>query len=368
MFIYLFSIIVLFITSYTRYNPKTEKVLFVLLAIFLCFGYMCGSDWRNYESEFYSNFSHRAVEPGYMFISNLLVNNGVGFWVFHTITKVLCWCSFLHIFKLLWPERNLGFPLMLFMASFGFFLFIDCPFRNLISVAIFLLFIPCLEKKKYLLYIIGVLLASSFHLSAFCFVVLPFLNINKFSNKILLLLYFTVFIVLLSGLDQVLVNFVLSPFPFLHSKVLAYEDSELIQGGVISIGLILRLICLFGMLYFRDRLYAEGKHFIFSMCYIYLILSLFSYSMPILFRVPLFLSPFFVLMEAEIINYFLNDRTRTVLKFFYLMVALTITIRTASSVYLVPYTNVIPYWIKGRYPSYVQRSNYNFEHSPYRFK
>ena len=366
MFIYLLPIIVLFITSYTRYNPKTERLLFVLFAVFLCFGYMCGSDWRYYESEFYSNFSHRAVEPGYMFISNLLANNGVGFWLFHTTTKVLCWCSFIHLFKSMWPNRSLGFPLMLFMASFGYFLFIDCPFRNLISVAIFLLFISCLEKKKYFLYIIGVLLASSFHLSAFCFVVLPFLNINKLSNKLLLLIYFTIFTVLLLGLDQMLINFVLSPFPFLHSKILAYEDSDLVQGGVISIGLILRLICLFGMLYFRERLYAEGKHFMFSMCYIYLILSLFSYSMPILFRVPLFLSPFFVLMESEIVNFFLNNRTRTVFKLFYLMVALTITMRTTASVYFVPYTNVIFYWIKGEYPDYEYRSNYNFKHTPYR--
>ena len=91
MFVYLLLIVVLFITSYTRYNPQTEKLLFVFFAIFLCFGYMTGSDWRVYESEYYSNFLHRAVEPGYMFVSNFLANNGVDFWIFHTFTKVLCW-------------------------------------------------------------------------------------------------------------------------------------------------------------------------------------------------------------------------------------------------------------------------------------
>lgn len=368
MFIYLLSIIILFVISYTSYNPKTEKKLFVVLAIFLCFGYMCGSDWRVYESEYYSHFSHRAVEPGYMLVSNFLSNSGVDFWVFHTSVKVLCWCSFIYAFKKEWPNRNLGLPMMLFIASFGLFLFVNCPFRNLISISIFLLFVPCLEKKKYLLYVLGVLLASSFHLSAFCFIVLPLINVNKFSSKILALFYFLILGVLLLKLDQVLINYILSPFPFLASKIMSYEDSELVQGSVISIGLILRLICLWGMLYFRTKLYEEGKQFMFGLCYIYLILSLFSYSMPILFRVPLFLSPFFVLMESEIVYHFLNKRTRTVLRLFYLMVALTITIKTVASVYFVPYTNVIPYWIKGKSPSYMQRSDYNFEHSPYREK
>ena len=367
MFIYISVIIILFILSYTKRVTKVERLLYVLLAVFLCFGYMCGSDWRNYESEFYSGFIYRAVEPGYMFVSNWLNDRGIDFWYFHTFTKVFCWILFLYTFKKMWPSKSLGFPLMLFMASFGFFLFIDCPFRNLISVAIFLFFIPYLEQKRKIIYILGVLLASSFHLSAFFFLVVPFIIgfIDRCSNRALVVIYFSVFVTLLLGIDQILINIVLAPVPFLQSKILAYSDTDLVQGGgLFSMGLILRLICLWGMLHFRERLYAEGKQLLFALCYIYLLLSLLSYSVPILFRIPLFLSPFFVLMVSEIVDH-LGVKMRRYAKLFYLLVALTITTKTSSSVFYVPYTNIIPYWIKDKPIDYNQRSEHNIFSSPY---
>ena len=367
MLIYILIIITLFILSYTKHVSKAERLLYVLLALFLCFGYMCGSDWRNYETEFYTSFSFRAVEPGYMFVSNWFNDRNIDFWFFHTLAKVLCWVLFLSTFKKMWPNKSLGFPLMLFMASFGFFLFIDCPFRNLISVAVFLSFIPFLEQKRYVLYVLGVLLASSFHLSAFFFIVIPFVNIfiNRFSNRALVITYFSVFIALLLGIDQILINIVLAPFPFLQSKVLVYSDTDLMEGGgLFSIGLILRLICLWGMLHFRERLLSEGKELLFALCYIYLLLSLLAYSVPILFRIPLFLSPFFVLMVSEVVDY-LGVNLRKYAKMFYLLVALTITIKTVSSVYYVPYTNIIPYWLKGKTLDYNRRSEYNIFNSPF---
>ena len=72
MEIYLLVIIWLFVLSY-RIKAKFKFPIFslFLLMVFLCFGYMTGSDWRNYETEYYSEFSVRLVEPGYMLLSNL---------------------------------------------------------------------------------------------------------------------------------------------------------------------------------------------------------------------------------------------------------------------------------------------------------
>ena len=39
--------------SKQRYNKVISFTLLVFLAVFLCFGYFCGSDWRNYELWYY---------------------------------------------------------------------------------------------------------------------------------------------------------------------------------------------------------------------------------------------------------------------------------------------------------------------------
>jgi len=63
---------------------------------------------------------------------------------------------------------------------------------------------------------------------------------------------------------------------------------------------------------------------------------------------------------------YLKPETCRQMKCFYLLVAITITIKTTSSVYYVPYTNVITYWIEGKTLDYGKRSVYNFNNSPYR--
>ena len=219
--------------------------------------------------------------------------------------------------------------------------------------------------KKYILYILGVLLASSFHYSALFLLFLPFIDVTNYSNKSLILLYLVIFVAILFGIDKLFIDKILSRIPILHSRFSFYENSNLTEGNIFSVGLILRLICLWGMLYFRNRIYKEKKQFLFNLCYIYLLLSLLSYSIPILFRMPFFLSPFFVLMVSEFVDY-LKPKTRRQMKCFYLWVAITITIKTTTSVYYVPYTNVITYWVEGKTLDYGKRSVYNFNNSPYR--
>lgn len=365
--IYLLIITLFFVFSIIRSSNKLYKFSILLLYIFICYGYMCGSDWRVYETEYYNNFKTRLVEPGYMFCSNFFSNLGVNFWWFHILCKSLCFYSYYKFFSRIVDNKGRFFMWMLFLCSFGFMLFIDCPFRNLIAMSIVLWAFYRLFKKQYIAYYLLIILACLFHLSAVVLLVLPILHFEKIGNKMLCLIYFGVLFFFLLQLDKLVLKVILSPFPMIYNKLFYYEDMELFQGSVLSVGLILRLIFLFFMLRYRNwiNLHYDNSGFIFNISFIYLLLSLFSYSIPIVYRLPFYLAPFYVLMI-----YFISERfsyiNNIVFKSFYFCTALIITYTTVTSKpYYIPYSNIIPYAIKGEFPNFTYRDTYNFKKSPF---
>ena len=365
--VYLFIIVLLFSFSIVKSGNKFYRFLIFLLYIFLCFGYMCGSDWRVYETEYYNNFETRLVEPGYMLCSNFFSNLGIDFWWFYILCKSFCFYSYYKFFSSIVDNKGRFFMWMLFLCSFGFILFIDCPFRNLIAMSIVIEAFYWLFKKKYIVYYLLVILACTFHLSAVVLLILPILHFEKLSNRILCLIYFSALIFFLLQLDKQLLKVILSPFPMIYNKLFFYEDMDIFQGSVLSVGLILRLIFLFFMLRYRHwiGIHYDNSASIFNLCFIYLLLSLFSYSIPIVYRLPYYLAPFYVLMVYFISQRF-SYKNRLIFKSFYLLTALLITYTTVSArPYYIPYTNIIPYAIQGNFPSFEYRDTYNFKNSPY---
>ena len=75
-------VILLFSVSITK-SEKKKRNLIIALMLFLCFGYMTGSDWRSYEQCYHDGFLLRLTEPGYMWLSNRCSEIGIPFWLFH---------------------------------------------------------------------------------------------------------------------------------------------------------------------------------------------------------------------------------------------------------------------------------------------
>lgn len=368
MFIYLLIIILCFILSFIKKEKVINIFFFLGLYIFLCYGYMCGSDWRNYELEYYNSFNTRLVEPGYMFLSNFFLSLGVSFWPFHILIKSLCFFSYLYFFFRYNYTSGLYFIWMLFLASFGFFLFIDCPFRNLIAMSIMLWGFVSLSKNRYILFYLFTFLACTFHLSSILLFVIPIIKFNKIPSSWLYVIYFSVLCLLFFHIDTYFISLITSPFPSLYNRLFEYEDTKLFQGNILSIGLILRLICLFLMIRYRYwiRDTYDSNGFVFNMCFWYLLFSLVSYSIPILFRLPFFLSPFYVVMVFYICQRF-SHNNKIVIKMFYFVVAFIITLKTITDKpYYIPYTNIIPCVLTDERLDYNYRSNYNFQNSPYK--
>lgn len=375
MLVYFLIIVLLFALSWSRIPRQVSIGVLFLLMLFLCFGYMTGSDWRVYEDEYYGEFSIRMVEPGYMLLSNLFSRAGVNFWVFHILFKCLFFIVFIGFVstyvnkqaegKLHYNQLYCG--LMLWVASFGFYMLIDCPFRNVISCMIMIPAFNCLFRKRYVGYYILVLLAISFHYSAIVMLLLPVINVDNLSTKALLVIYFSVFAAMAIGGTELILSMVSRVLPpVLQDRILFYEE-EYAGASIFSVGLIPRLICLWGILKYRTRIvqqYAFGNKVV-SYCYFYLILSLIYYVFPVLFRSALFLAPFYILGIIYALGS-MKSSLKIPVTVAWFIVALGVTFSTVRSPYYVPYTNILFHCVTGDMHDYGYRDTYNLRMSPYK--
>ena len=390
MLVYFLIIVFLFALSWRRVPKEVTLGVLFLLMLFLCFGYMTGSDWRVYEEEYYGEFSVRMVEPGYMLLSNLFNRAGVNFWVFHILFKCLFFIVFIQFFSMcvnkrkgrsrpilvinkgvariiVRPHNEFYCGLMLWVASFGFYMLMDCPFRNVISCMVMIPAFYCLFQKQYVLYYVLVLLAMSFHYSAIVMLLLPVINVDNLSTKTLLVIYFAVMVVMAIGGSELVLSMVSRALPpFLQDRILYYQE-DYTGTNLFSVGLIPRLACLWGILKYRAKIvqrYAYGNKVV-SFCYFYLIISLVYYVFPVLFRSALFLAPFYILG----IVYAMSSMKRSLkipAMVAWLIVALGVTFSTVRSPYYVPYTNILYHCVTGDMHDYSYRDSYNLRVSPYK--
>jgi len=388
MYIYLFIIALLFVLSLSRVSKEVSLGVCFLLMLFLCFGYMTGSDWRAYESEYYDEFTVRMVEPGYMLLSNLFSRVGVNFWVFHTLFKCLFFIVFIQFFStyvgkrkgrnrpmpvltkgqakiLVRPHNEFYCGLMLWVASFGLYMLINCPFRNMIACTIVIPAFTCLLQKRYVWYYVLVLLAISFHYSALLMLILPLVKVDNLSTRVLVIIYVVVMLVMAIGGSHIIFTLVSRYLPpVLQERILFYEESA--EGRVFSIGLIPRLLCLWGILTYRTKIvkrYTYGSQ-VLSFCYFYLIISLVYYAFPVLFRSALFLAPFYILGIVYVLDS-MKLSLKIPAKLVWFAIALAITFTTVRTSTYVPYTNILYHYVTGKMYDYDYRDKYNPRVSPY---
>lgn len=362
---YILVIIILFFLSNTRLNKRQTLLFVFLLMLFLCFGYMTGSDWRTYENYYNNGFTFKLVEPGYMLLSNFSAGLGIDFWVYHVFIKCICFLLIIWFVIKLSGNSNIFFPLMLWTASFGFYLLVNCPFRNLIAVGLSVISFYYLLQKKYLLYYVFSLIAITFHMSAMILLLLPIIKLEKISTRALVFIYFLLMIVFgtigVGAIYSMIGNYLPG---IVAERVMYYEEG--MEGSILSLGSIPRLVCLMMIMIYRKKIITSFQYgsIVFNFCYTYLVFSLIYYMIPMLFRCALYLAPFYVfgiIYSAQL----LVRQKRILYKLGWFALAIFVTITTTKSVYYVPYTNIIVNCVKGEFYDFNYRNNYNFKNSPY---
>lgn len=354
--------------------PKTiENIGLLFIAIFLCGGYMTGTDWYMYE-KFYTNlnFADNAAkmkESGYFLVQTFFSNLGVDFWVFHIVLKLLVFYAlvfFVRSFKI-----NIFLFLALFLPEVGLYLFVDCPFRNLISFGIALLALKNLFDNKQITFFVLVAFASFFHLSALFLLVVYFLY--KVNIKIYTVLIITVVLYVLAFNVDFLIEKIYLPLanesPIIQDRLKSYFLDSRYIATEINKGTYIRLFIMFILLLFKDLIIADDKkrQIIYNLTILFLLIYPFGVTMKIFHRLSIYLIPFYTFSIIYMLKSFSIKVNKYILYSFFVLWSLMQTYVLIIYDYrYIPYSNYFVHFMKKDLPDIEYRNEYNPKHSPYK--
>ena len=382
MVVYLVPILLCLLSAISRElsdNRRWTIMMGVILCLFLCFGYMTGTDWKTYEYWYdhldFNRFYYGYVsEPGYYIYMMIMNKLGIPFWPFLLFTKCLL---FILVFKSLYDysKESIWLSLMYYLPWFGLYFFIDNPLRNCIAVGVFMLSTKYILEHKFWKFFWMTLLAASFHVTAL-FLLFLYPVYTKDVKKWVYLVLFVVINIVFMNRELVvnLLTVVLGKIPVLQNKVLSYFllDSVFAQGKDFSFGLVWQMALFVLILCYKERIVeqigGEKGMFAFNAAMIYFLLVRFAMSFQILMRLQLYFSVYVCVCIGLA---FLSFKWRSRLLYLALYMSVTMYVcvdKITGTGRFIPYTNIVDYCIRGEFPSFSQRYLYNIDNSPYTIK
>lgn len=353
-------------------NKNVTKFIVICVALFLCFGYMTGSDWRSYEL-MYEQYQLRDFsflefyEPLFYLLTSLCEYLGVSFWTFLIVSKLVCFFIITNVLKKV--SGNLyGWSLAFIIPLSFIYLFIDNPLRNLIAITIYSYGLMYFFEKKYLIFILISLFAGLFHITVFPVLLLTFLMNVRIKSKYIVIVYLIFFSILTfspTTLTKLVVN-LFSNISFISSKIEYYflQENEFSEGSRFSLGLIIKLISFFLIIYSRKKIeqFPLGKY-IFNGAILYLFLYRVGLSISIFSRYQLYFSLFYS-VACILCYYSFAIYSRGIYKaYIILTIVLSVHTNILSKPVFLPYSSYLPYLFTEK-PSFYYRSNYNYINSP----
>ncbi len=376
MILYFSILFVCLLASFTSIakHSKMERLLIILLALFFCFGYMTGSDWRNYET-YYSWLDEGIsgflliMEPGYHLLALFFYKLGVPFWPFFIALKLFAFFCLLHFIRK-YSCKNQLLTITFFLFIFGLYLYIDNPMRNLLAICVSYFVYQYVEEKNWIKVLIVIMLAVFFHMSAILLLLLiPFYPIRLNNLKLFLLFVFFNIIIVLSY--EFLITKIIAAFsfiPLVEAKVEHYfiEGSGLENNRLISLGFLVQFVFFLLALYKRRQIEnMPYGHIVFwgTICYIFLYRI--AAIIDIFYRLQLYMSIFYSIGVCYVLVLLVKKNNKIAYATFLIcyLFYMTYSLVTSSNKY-VPYTNYISYMFSPEL-SFDERSEYNSINSPY---
>lgn len=351
----------------SQFKNSNNLIYYFILPLFICFGYMTGSDWRAYEIGFDEILNFKDVfdyskEIGYSLLGYIFKIIGLSFWQYAITVKLIGYYIFLHIYKK-YSNGNL-FGLLFFYVNFALFLWIDHPARNFCAIVIYLFSFKYIYEKSLPKYLLVCLLASFFHLSALFLMPIYIFN-KKYNKKIYLVL--VVISIVIFAVSHTFLPYISSLFEsmFFYNRFNAYLNDAYIgkSMNVFRFAFIVIIIILAIINQNKIEKFKYGT-LILNLSIVYLLFFSIGNINVILFRfnfyyvVPFTLLLTYLFMTMQTAIKMLFKYTIILISFYYMLDLITKDYR------YVPYTNYIYYAFYEK-PSYSYRSNYNFNNSPY---
>lgn len=348
----------------TPFSPFLYYISVLWIYIFLCFGYMTGSDWKGYELMYDEVNDVSAFELknelGFVILLNLFKYLTSDFWIFNGVMKILYLWSivlcFGHFTNRIWTVVGLSFSFSLL------FMIIDCPMRFMISQTCLLFAIHFIFKKNYILTVLFCILSIFFHqISVVVIALLGLLFFSKLICKINVIFVVVLFII---G-TFVMYSDVLSTYLYSLSGLFGKGVDSLVNssaygeqyssGFIFTIGFVKNVLIIIFLLYCK-RFILSHKYgeLLFSATVIGFAVNLIVSAFPTGFRIGIIFSFFTVTCIVLICSTWKKPFTYS----FYSLFLLVLISNLYGTYVYIPYTNSIPY-ILTEHLSYEYRELYN---------
>ena len=190
-------------------EKRNWKRFIVFVVIFLlAFSYQMGTDWLNYQyfydydvpniklNNLFSNFQFMfSSEKGFVLLNILFYNLGFNYELFTGI--VIGSCLFLILNFIEKKSDNFYFSFFLSIVMFLFGYSLEPVLRQLIALALIITGFKYIEKRCFFKYLLIIILAVQFHLSAFIAIFFYFLEKIKLNKKRAFLIFIGIYILIL---------------------------------------------------------------------------------------------------------------------------------------------------------------------------
>lgn len=298
-----------------NWNNILAYIFFIELAVILCFkSYVVGADSFGYYNIFLSiqnipvYTSDTGIEQGYFLFNKLLgciTNNPQ---IIFIATGLIISYS---ISNLIYKKSNIVWLSIIIYLTIGTFFFNLSGLRQSIAISLCIFSYNFILQRKFISFLLTVLLASTFHLSALSFLIAyPLYNCKLNTKNLIIALFIILFSIVFS---KYFINLILYVFPYQ-----GYLDSEgrfarnIIGGDIRSasifktgINLFVFLFCLFLWKKVKKAscsIYMEIKLLIlFSLTATIILFS--SINATIFERVAMYFNVFYIILIPKIISY-----------------------------------------------------------------
>lgn len=352
--------------SLLYYGNKYEKFIFILIALFLCGGYMVGSDWRSYETLYNSaNFNDRIYylsEPLFYILISTINNVISDYFVFAIASKLIV---FFILFKFLKKySPNIFISYFFYIPWFGLYLFIDNPLRFMIALGFVTISYKYIIESKIWKFLLLIITGSLFHYTILFFI--PFYFIRKIRiRRVILLLFYVIWTFSFSALDfYKILESTQEYIPFIFNEYGGYINKlETFEGGTISIGLILNLFLFIIIVWNKKKIENNLKNgqLFYTFTIIYFFLSKFALILTAGVRLSHIFAPFFII----VLTFIVLDYSRNSKKIIPIILVLYILLYSYKKIdnhyVYIPYSNYITSKLTGNTHSYHYRNQYNLK-------
>lgn len=356
-----------------KYRNVFQKTIVFIIALFLCCGYMTGTDWRTYEISYQwmtpDTFFSTILfwEPGFTLYTSLFRFLEIDFWNYLIITKFITFYIFIEALNKYCEKQYFFLALTFFVVFYGFFFWIDNPLRNLIAYAVFLLSIPSLIERKMWKYMLIICVATLFHYSAVILFPLYWLLHSRIKNTIIVLIYILFSIVFLKAeIIFLIIDYLFGWFPIIANKLLAYSGQiGEVDGKMFSLGFVLHNVFFILLLLSRKKMESmKYGAFLFNSAVLYVFLFRIGLTFTVFMRFAMFCALFYSISVVSVLCN-LEIRSKFLYKsYLFLVIFMVSWFSLIKDSRYIPYSSYLTYLFQDK-PDYDYRYYYNDRHSPY---